>query len=795
MDQKKDRPRGQKLLSAVRTGAKNFMKSYITVVGTPKQRRDEINARLNYAATGVGVGLLCFFLGRAELPFSCYVLGAAMLASVSQYAVFAYVGAITSAVFLPTQSLSMFLAYTAAIVMRFGVGFFLKENKKIPIFCESFGYKSIVGVVTMFISGVWRCVSGGFLYYDLIGLILGMILAPIFVWLYCGALEKKHRFTSYHDMGCAAIMASAVFSLTGVTLFGFDAAAIAAFGLSLYISKECGMLRGAVIGLICGLAYKVSLAPLFAITALVSGMFWRMGSFAASGAALASAIIYGIYMDGFSTLSALAPDLLAGSLVFAPLSHFGLLPKPTMYTGTDAVPENHIDITAVSLEKQQASDLRLRAMSDALTSLSEIFYRLSNAQSRPELSSVYAKCENCFNKICKNCQRQSFCWDEHYSDTTEAINKIAQEVCRGGAAKIDSIADHMIRRCNRLEEILSDINKSYSNQLREAISANKAEVFAIDYAAMSKLLEDAMSENSREFEIDRRLTKRIKNTARYLNFTSSNLAVYGNRRKNVIAGGVDLARVKLGVEEIRRAFENSLGVTLLPPSFSVEGNYITMTMRSARCFRTEFSKATMKKEDEDINGDSVIAFENNEDYFYSLLSDGMGSGRDAALSSRLSGIYLERMLRAGNRKAQSIEMLNAFIRQKNCESFATIDLLEVDLLNGCASFVKSGAAPSYVLRGSSLFKIASKTMPIGITREMNAEEVNFKLEDGDVIVMTSDGISASFEDGLWLADMLTNDWKGGITLGEMCERILYAAKEKNEKCDDMTVAMVKVMKI
>ena len=124
----------------------------------------------------------------------------------------------------------------------------------------------------------------------------------------------------------------------------------------------------------------------------------------------------------------------------------------------------------------------------------------------------------------------------------------------------------------------------------------------------------------------------------------------------------------------------------------------------------------------------------------------MGSGREAAMTSRLCGVFLKKMLLAGNSKPVAMEMLNNFIRSKNTECFSTVDLLEIDLLNGRASFIKSGAVASYVKRGEQIFRISSNTMPVGITKEINAEEVTFELEDGDVIVMVSDGVGQSKED-------------------------------------------------
>ena len=94
--------------------------------------------------------------------------------------------------------------------------------------------------------------------------------------------------------------------------------------------------------------------------------------------------------------------------------------------------------------------------------------------------------------------------------------------------------------------------------------------------------------------------------------------------------------------------------------------------------------------------ETVNVFVSRKDYFYALISDGMGTGEDAAFTSELCSVFLEKMLGAGNSIETSLKMLNGFIRSKSRassagECSATVDLLELDLLTGSASFVKSGA--------------------------------------------------------------------------------------------------------
>lgn len=794
MENKKILKRHKTVLNAVKQKTLSFLDNYIRIEGDVNEGKAALDRRLNYAAKGIFNAVLAFFFGRSSFSFSVYPLATAFFCATDKYIPFIYVGSLISSLFVQGMSLPLFMSYTLGFFMRLFIAFSAKEQNKQRIFSQVKQTKVFICLCMTFTVGLMRCLTDGFLWYDFFGMLLGILLTPLITLILCGALEAKHKYTPYRELGTAALMALSVYSLRGYELFGFSLCAIAAFTFSLYVSKECGLLRGTVIGVLCGIGYNMLYAPLFAIAALISGMFWRLGNAYATIAALVTGVFYGIYANGFAAFHTLAPDLLAATLIFIPLAKFELLPRVTVFDSGVVANEGYYDKISISQKKNEGSTQRLHAMSHALTSLSGVFYNLSAVQKRPDITDINAKCESCFEKHCNKCPRHVICWDEYYSDTRDAINKLAIEIYNGNTPSYELIPCVVSKRCNRMEEIINDINEGYSNQLREAMISNKAEVFAIDYAAMSKMLEEAINENTLEYELDKELTARLKSSAKYLNFGASSLAVYGKRRKRIIAGGIDLARVKLGARELHRSFERACKIPLTQPNFSIEDDHISMTMQSARTIRAEYAKAAAKKENEDVNGDSITFFENNEDYFYALLSDGMGSGRDAAVSSGLAKIYLDRMLRAGNKKSQSIQMLNSFLQHKNCESFATVDLLEIDLLSAQASFVKSGAAASYILRGTSIFKIASNTMPVGITKKLNTEEVSFKLQGGDVVVLVSDGIAQSFEEGLWLADILTNEWGSNMTLQDMCEKILDQAKERNESRDDMTVGMVKISK-
>ena len=91
---------------------------------------------------------------------------------------------------------------------------------------------------------------------------------------------------------------------------------------------------------------------------------------------------------------------------------------------------------------------------------------------------------------------------------------------------------------------------------------------------------------------------------------------------------------------------------------------------------------------------------------------------------------------------------------KECSS--TVDLLELDLMTGEAAFLKSGAAPSFLVRGKVVRRLQAGTVPIGILNTLDVQKTDFPLRAGDTVVMVSDGILQGDDEGEWLTSYLTS---------------------------------------
>ncbi len=200
-----------------------------------------------------------------------------------------------------------------------------------------------------------------------------------------------------------------------------------------------------------------------------------------------------------------------------------------------------------------------------------------------------------------------------------------------------------------------------------------------------------------------------------------------------------------------------------------------------------------------VSGDSSLHIKLNDGKYLLAISDGMGSGPEAMKSSKVAIKMLERLLTAGFEKDVSLKLINSTLVANTKEDmYATLDIQILDLFNGNMEFIKNSACPTYVKRNKQVQLLKSVTLPTGILDNVDLVVYDYDLQDGDILVMCSDGIIDSNKEYLnkqmWLKylleDIETNDSQkiADIIIGEAIDNDFGVQK------DDMTVIVAKVNK-
>ena len=173
-----------------------------------------------------------------------------------------------------------------------------------------------------------------------------------------------------------------------------------------------------------------------------------------------------------------------------------------------------------------------------------------------------------------------------------------------------------------------------------------------------------------------------------------------------------------------------------------------------------------------------------------VVSDGMGSGAGARAESMAAVDLLLSLSAAGYPLDMALSCVN-YMRPalEQAESFATMDVLDLDLSSGEASFVKLGAPPSFVLRGGKVHTVYGEALPAGIVAEATPAIHRAVLTENDAVILLTDGTLDAL--GRDAVDRILVNVGGANTPQDAAESLLAAARAVSDG-DDMSVMVVRI---
>ncbi len=644
----------------------------------------------------------------------------------------------------------------------------------------------------------------------------GALLAPAAALAFCTCTEKQLSRTAARDAGTLTFLFAFTRAFRDAPLFPFHAGVVFAFCASMAAARAVPhtavprrIMGAAVTGLLCGMAMDPGGAPIYAAAAVAAAAVWDISETAAVCAGWITGVGLTFAGGGLPAFAAVMPEMTTAAAVLIPLFRFKLLPPLSLRAAASpssgaaaGEAEERAEIRAGQAEFGME---RMRSLAASLHSMSGMLNSVSEKMRRPPVMELKELCDRAVRQRCGGCPHEKSCWEREYASTSDMLCRMTAALHRDGRVSAALVPASLASRCHRMSDILDEINENCAARITEAMRTDRSDVFAEDFESFSQALTRCVQEAEEEYSPDEEATARLRRTLKYMEFYAGSITVYGRRRRRVVARNLDLTRMRTGGEELRDALEKATGARWSEPSYRIEGDDVSMSAESIPRIRAEGGSATrsagqIRQEKKGgraartpSNGDCAVSFETDDGRHYTLICDGMGTGGEASVTSRLAAVFLNELLRGGTDVGTALSMLNNYLRSRSMEVSAGVDLMEIDRYTGIARFVKSGAAPSFVVREGRLFRLCSRTVPIGILRALDAEMIRFELLPGDIIVMLSDGVTESFEDSAWLCDMLTSS---AMTAPpeEIAARIVRAACAGGEekRCDDVTAAVVKI---
>ncbi len=242
-------------------------------------------------------------------------------------------------------------------------------------------------------------------------------------------------------------------------------------------------------------------------------------------------------------------------------------------------------------------------------------------------------------------------------------------------------------------------------------------------------------------------------------------------------------------EAISEALSAALGTETEPAEVTEYGGRLRIACTSLTDIAADFGTAALSGR-EALSGDSAKCFFDGSGKLWAILSDGMGSGEEAAAESGITLSLLSRLVRLGIPPKAAAAYTNSILLTKSeDEIFATADILGIDLFSGEARLYKYGAAFTSVLTKSGFTELSACTPPLGIIPEVFCEERSFHLSAGDSVLMMTDGVPEEIYPKV--KEALTVCRKEGVSAQAAAQRICELVPTNGGKpADDVTVTVI-----
>lgn len=781
-ESKKSKPSKQNPITILKTAlafAKTKIGRFSAFLQT-KVRRSGINAaeitRLKEYSSLALVGIFGFLMGIASFPGRIHPLAISAICSFSEKkkTLAAAIGAAVSCITLGNSALSTFIIYFFLYSARRALDNSEFSEPMAVRIVESAAASMAIGIVRISLraeSPVYSYIA--FLSQTGISASFTYFFTTLFSPLYARKAKLNTKSISSY-----ALMAAFVYSLNGVQFFGFNTALAAAVIITLTYAAANGFMHAGILGFILGIACaNPVLSVALGLCGIVSGFVFSKNTFASLASFISVFTVCCVYGKSFEFALSFLPSVLSGCILFFPVC--GYFPEIFKLSGAEK--------TALPAK---ASLPYHRQLSEAFFSLSDIFSKLAEKQKYPAFSDISVAVDKTFSSVCAGCALSEMCYARKKTDTEE-LKETLFSVLGSRPAIFEDFGIQMKDKCIRLENMCDELNRSFKSLAVKCAADNRTALLAAQYAGMARLITDTEARFKESEKRDEIFEKKVSDALLKAEIVFSDVCVFSEREKKTRITGVNPDKFPFNANEFRNYIFASTGTKITEPVFDIsEKSDIIMTFERAAVLSVEYSHASKAKGQNDISGDTVSFKHSPFGFFHAFICDGMGSGKEAALASRLSCLFLENMLRTGTQKSVILELLNNLLLSQSNESFSTVDLFEADLITGKSTFIKAGAAPTYILRGSKLYKIFSATPPVGIISAFTAESTRFDTLPGDVIILLSDGVIQNGDDSEYLAELIKMDPSKDPSL--LASRILEHSLQINSRSDDMTVAVIKV---
>ena len=789
------------------TGTVGFFDGIGTLVKSGIRKRRGDSTAMLY---DVMVLLISFVFSRCHIVIGTYPLALSFVAVLPSGIWIALIGAVLGSLTVGKMGIIQAIIVIIVVFLRIIISG-SERHRENSAFCEPLVLRIASASIGAFVGATYEVLLRGFSVLSVLYGATLVLLSALFTFAFSGIFDSgvsfsefllgrkkifsvkrsdKERFDLYLFQAAFLLFIFLIsLSLKDYNIFGISPAYIFSGFITLMVAKRFGAMRAMAVGFVSSLSVSSVYSVAFALAGLCSGLLFSAG------------LVYAIVGSGMllSAWSAYAGGVLGFLTVFPEYAVSSLLALPLL---RKMMPEQNIDakdiqkgreaeemVMATALSYRNSSLSLFDAMEDSLLEVAKSLHKLGIGEGSVQLSEYRDVAIDCIKSFCRDCPSYAACVQESPAPCVENIEFIALKLYKKERIFGDepNIAP---KYCHNAAALFDTVTHSAANLEESRYKSRKIEAIAEEYELFAKLIGEARVNAEKERSQNSSLTEKLSEIFEAAGLHDGVIRVFGERKKHFIGAGEDKDGTLITSPELHKEIEACAGVRLGVPEYYRKGDVALFECGVAPMFSVEFATSGKRSGAEEISGDTAVSFESSDGHFYSLVADGMGSGDAAHKTSHFTADFLSSILESSCSKNTAFHILNHIIKNRSEECSSTVDLFDFDLITGEALFYKCGAAPSYVKRDNSIFRIRSETAPLGLMKTIDAEKIRVEVKSGDYIIMLSDGVSQSSDDAAWLIELLSKEPK--TDMRDYAEYILEEAEKHSKNRDDMSVAVARV---
>lgn len=697
--------------------------------------------------------------------------------------------------------------------------------------------------LAVFIVQTVKMLFNGFLVYDLAYNIMLSLVTYILYKVFVNGIVIfneagiKKVFSIEEVMGAALLLSIAVNCLGKLSVFGYSIRNILSILIVLVMGWKNGMLVGATTGITIGTVLGIlngqdtTMLACYAISGLIAGLLNKLGKIGVVIGFIIGNIILSYVANGNTIEIIKFQEILIAAL--------GLLAIPKSYKLDISSIENDEKLlpetTTRTLEENQDTIHKLSKMSDTISQMAKEYEDAAATIVTDEELKEQEKAnkeifeEELFTNL--EGKEDNLLYDDLASNNEGILDEIfdimikkdvitKKELVQIFANHNDYIMgfsadqkdDEYVAQ-NDIDEVVRAINSSYrvskinfvwKKKLDEKKKTMSTQLNSVS-EALSNLASQITTEDQDPFKPEK---EEIKTLLKDKEINVKDITIKqeesGRYIVNLYTGvcnsvdGKDCKSKKIS-RVLEKVLQDKMALQKQKCGLRIGDDTCTYKFTSEDRFTMQVGIAKSKKADSIISGDTTTQTKLEDGKYLLAISDGMGSGPDARKSSKIAIKMLERLLTSGFNKDTALKLINTTISDNTDDDmYATLDVNILDLYNGEMKFIKNGACPTFIKRREKVEILKSIELPTGILENIDLVEYNYKLQDGDIIVMCSDGVLDSTKEylnkELWVQEVLeeieTDDSQ------RIADILLNEARDNDfgQEKDDMTVIVCKINK-